>query len=475
MLWLCLKFPFLALDVFAQEEGPAVAVSRQYVESASPAALEAGVCIGMGLSAVLALVPGIRVHERQPELEQELLSTLACWAEGVTPTVSLAPPDELLLEIGGCLRLFGGLPALCTKTRKALEDQGFSAIHAVAPTPLAAQWLARAGEEAACMEMASLSGYLSALPVEVMDVVNARNMKTFAALGVCRIADLFALPAAGLRRRFGSVLPLRLAQALGEVPDPRESFVFPERFAQRLELPSRVEHAGMLLFAARRLLGALCGWLGARASGVVELRFLLEHEDGLPESVMWLSMAEASADLQRMERVLRERLEHYRLNAPVWRIQLCADAPRPLSGCSLGLFGQDAAMALAPVIERLRARLGKDAVQTLAVVADHRPECASVLMSSGQKGLAVPVDGKPRPLWLLPAPEALAECQGVPQRGGNLLRLTGPERIESGWWAQGEDAAGDVRRDYYVACTVRHEWLWIFRDADGWWLHGVFA
>jgi len=69
----------------------------------------------------------------------------------------------------------------------------------------------------------------------------------------------------------------------------------------------------------------------------------------------------------------------------------------------------------------------------------------------------------------------LPECNGVPQRGGDLLRLAGPERIESGWWGQDEDATGDVRRDYYVACTARHEWLWIFRDADGWWLHGFFA
>jgi len=475
MLWLCLKFPFLALDVFAQEEGLAVAVSRQSVESASPAALEAGVCIGMGLSAVLALVPGVRVHERQPELEQELLHTLACWAEGVTPVVSLAPPDELLLEIGGCLRLFGGLPALCTKTREGLEGQGFAIIQAVAPTPLAAQWLARAGEEEACTEMGLLRQRLSDLSVDVMGSVNPKDMKTLAALGVSRIADLLALPAAGLHRRFGSVLPLRIAQALGEIPDPRESFVFPERFAQRLELPAKVEHAGMLLFAARRLLAALCGWLGARASGVMEVRFLLEHEDGVPESVMGLSMAEASADLQRMERVLRERLEHYRLLAPVWRIQLCSDAPRPLSGRSLGLFGQEAAVALAPVIERLRARLGKDAVQTLAVVADHRPEYASALMSSGQKGATGPVDCKPRPLWLMTTPEPLAECHGVPQRGGDLLRLAGPERIESGWWSQGEDATGDVRRDYYVACTVRHEWLWIFRDVNGWWLQGFFA
>lgn len=475
MLWLCLHFPFLALDIFPREEGPVVAVSRQCVESANPAALDTGVRPGMGLSAVLALSPGIRVCERQPEREVELLRTLACWAEGFTPTVSLALPNELLLEIGGCLRLFGGLEALLGKIRRELDGQGFAAFAAVAPTPLAAQWLTRTGDEETCTEPAQLRTRLGELPIEVIGCLNAKDMKTLAALGTQRVGDLLSLPTAGLRRRFGGGLPLSLAQALGEMPDPREAFVFPERFAQRLELPAKVEHAGMLLFAARRLLAALCGWLGARASGVVECRLLLEHEDGIPASELVLALAEASADLQRLERVLRERLEHYRLEAPVWRIQLCADAPQQLSGRSLGLFGQDAAMALAPVIERLRARLGKDAVQALAVVADHRPECASAFIPQEQKDNKPELPRKPRPLWLLPEPKALPECNGMPQRGGDLLRLAGPERIESGWWTLGEDETGDVRRDYYVACTARHEWLWIFRDADGWWLHGFFA
>jgi protein ImuB len=56
------------------------------------------------------------------------------------------------------------------------------------------------------------------------------------------------------------------------------------------------------------------------------------------------------------------------------------------------------------------------------------------------------------------------------------MRLAGPARIESGWWQQGEsNGAGDVQRDYFVAATPHGEWLWIFRDARGWWLQGVFA
>lgn len=485
MLCLCLRFPCLALEVFPPESGPAVVVAQQRVHAANAAAQAAGIGAGLRLAAALALAPGLLVHERQPEREAAWLHMLACWSEAFTPHVSVAADNELLLEVGGCLRLFGGLDALRERVRAGLVAQGSVAVQGLAPVPRAAQWLARAEVEEACLDLDELPEVLAGLPLTVMDGLTPAHLRTLSALGVRRLGDLLALPAAGLQRRFGAALPLQLAQALGDRPDPREAFVFPEVFAERLELPAKVSEAAMLLFALRRLLAGLAGWLAARASGLSSCRILLEHEDGVAASVLPLNFAEPTADLARFERVLRERLEHYRLTAPVWRVQLLADQAQALGGRSLGLFGQEAAQALAPVIERLRARLGEAAVHGLACVADHRPECASRAVLEAQAGGAAVAAPGSRPLWLLARPQALLERAGVPQHEGAILRLAGPERIESGWWADGNEprpvsaphqaASGDVRRDYFVACNPRGEWLWVFRDAQGWWLHGVFA
>jgi protein ImuB len=57
----------------------------------------------------------------------------------------------------------------------------------------------------------------------------------------------------------------------------------------------------------------------------------------------------------------------------------------------------------------------------------------------------------------------------VPHHGGPLKLLAGPERIESGWWDGNE-----VARDYFVAQTLEHELVWIYRArgaAGGWFLH----
>jgi protein ImuB len=79
-------------------------------------------------------------------------------------------------------------------------------------------------------------------------------------------------------------------------------------------------------------------------------------------------------------------------------------------------------------------------------------------------------------LWLLHAPQPLAERADGPHWHGPLQLLTRGERLESGWWDAGEaGAAGDLQRDYFVARNPQGQWAWIFRDAAGWFLHGLFA
>ena len=73
----------------------------------------------------------------------------------------------------------------------------------------------------------------------------------------------------------------------------------------------------------------------------------------------------------------------------------------------------------------------------------------------------------------MPSPRPLAETAAVPQHGGALHLLAGPERIESGWW----DGA-EVARDYFVAQAPDRSLVWVYRsrsEPGGWFLHGLFA
>ena len=399
-----------------------------------------------------------------PALSASELGSLACWAGRFTPRVSLAE-DGLLLEIGGCLRLFGSLDALRSQVVQDLAEQGIAAGSAVASTPQAALWLAEGGGD----ELDALSITGITWPAGVQEKL--------VRFGLRRLGELRRLPSAALSRRIGRQATTMLVRAYGEVLDPRVDFVFPLRFQQHIELPVPADNAPALLFAARRLTAALAGWLAVRRAGVRECRLDLVHRQ--ETTVLPLRFADATHDGGRLERVLRERLQRLQLKAPVEALRLAAEQVEALPGASGGLFDDGLAKeSMAALIERLRARLGEERIFGLGVVADHRPECAT---QRPFPGVPMGVVGHARPFWLLALPEPMSEIADRPYRHGPLQLLAGPERIESGWWQEGEmgqAGVGDCRRDYFIARTADARWAWIFRELrapGGWFLHGWFA
>ncbi|MGE5248213.1 MAG: Y-family DNA polymerase, partial [Verrucomicrobiota bacterium] len=283
MLWLCIHLPRLSAEVVLRggiAREPFVMVAgeggRQVVVAAGPAALAEGLRPGIALSAANALVPGLSVFRRDEAAEAASLTRVAAWAGRFTPVVSLAPPREALLEVAGSVRLFGGLESLMRQAGEGLREIGYTAFLAAAPTPLGASLLARARPGARVTGMAELGRELASVPLECLELpLETRN--ALEGLGVRRFGDCLALPRAGLARRFGDALPRFLDRALGALSDPRERFVLPPRFDGRLALHAEVFAAEPLLFAARRLLLELSGYLEAVGGGAAELRLTLFH------------------------------------------------------------------------------------------------------------------------------------------------------------------------------------------------------
>lgn len=494
MLWLVLHFPLWPLEAQPLRQSPSAVVSRGRVLVADGAAQQAGVIGGQKLSTALGLQPGLTVFERDEKREQDGLDHLACWAGRFTPTVSLAQPSALRLEIGSCLRLFGGVQAIVDAVLEGCAEQACSVRWAVAPTPLGAHWLAMADARLICHDLSEMAAALAVLPCDLPDW-SPEISRRLDAFGLKSLGEMRRLPSAGLHRRLGEGPINDLARAWGELPDPQRSYVFPESFEQKIELPSRVEHAEALAFVGQRLFAALAGWLGVRQLLVRSCRLLLTHDDGAVSELL-LRFAEPAADEARFVRLLREHLGRLTLSGPVEALCLKADEVIARPGGSVPLFAQAATGEGTLVcLERLQARLGAGAVHVLGHVPDYRPECAtreinvlSNLASQSTSTVALKPDlsGAARPLWLLPAPQALVEQAGSPCWHGPLKLLSRAERLESGWWDEGEtladaaretklQASGDLRRDYFVARNPQGQWAWIFRDAGGWFLHGLFA
>lgn len=489
MFWAAIHCHRLELDRAERagtQEWPLALCAGPLVVQVSAAASRLGIEPGQRRATALAIAPTLQLIEHQPVAAREALEQVATWLLQFTPQLSLQAGDGIVMELQASVRLFGGREALLQRIRTGLTELGFSAHLATAPTATAA-WLLARWQDGACIEHESLlTSALARLPVELMTHA-AAHAQALAAVGIRHFGDLARLPRSGLARRYGAALLTEIDTALGRQAEPRRWFQAPETFSVRLELLSRVEHSEGLLFGAQRLLRQLCGWLAARHLATREVLLQAEHESGRhhhPPTSMTLRLAQPSREENRLIGVLRERLAVARLPAPVHALQLSCQHTVALPGTHADLFPGPQADRdeLGRLIERLQSRLGRDQVQRLEGVADHRPEAAyridAVDPSRQVRHASVtplPVGGMPRPVWLLDKPLPLTEQRQRPCWHGPLTLLAGPERIETGWW----DGA-EIQRDYFIAEDPSAGWVWIFRtradkDRGGWFLQGVFG
>jgi protein ImuB len=488
-LWFCIWLPQLPLEAVASASEPgaplAVVEERHGIHRilmADAAARAAGVIPEQAANSALALLPTLRLEERSLLREQQALEGLAAWLERFSSFVSMAGPDLLLLEIAGSLRLFGGLPSLRQALSRDLRELGFAAALAIAPTPLAATWLARASRRVCIRDTANLGSALRRLPLACLDWP-ASLCEALSGMGVTTVGDCLRLPREGFTRRFGARCLLDLNRALGHLPDPRSSWRAPERFCGDYEMTAEQTDRELLLNICGELLQAHERFLLARQLGTQRLSFSFFHLKGSATELR-LGCARAERSATRWLELLQIRFEQLVLPEPVIAVRLRGGMTQPLQAESgdLPLHGKPGApqrrFSIAQLAECLIARIGDQSVQATTMVAEHRPQYAwrshSLLADGSSNTHAEPLPYLQRPLWMLPEPALLPADSGCPVHQGCRLRLVeGPERLETGWW----DEDG-IARDYYTALRPDGRRLWVFRNRNhesSWYLHGYFG
>ncbi|ANY87365.1 MULTISPECIES: Y-family DNA polymerase [Pseudomonas] len=472
MLWACIVFPQLALDSVLRErdnpDAPLVLIGgpqqRRVLQSVNTAAAALGLRAGQTLTAARALADGFTCVETDPARIEQLQQLLAAWAYRFSAQVSRHYPRALLLEVGSSLGLFGPWPVFQARLRQELDALGLRHRIVLATNPVAARMLANGHDGLAVTTIEVTRTALACMPVHKVGLP-PEAATAFARMGLRRLGEVLALPRDALARRFAAQVQVHLDQLLG-LRSLGLAFHQPaERFEERLELNFDVESHQALLFPLRRLLSDLAVFLAGRDCGVQRFSLYLEHAQG-PATELKVGLLAAERDAARLFELARGRLEALRIPAPVRNLRLLAEDLPPFVPQHQVLFDPRAQQAQPweQLRERLRARLGDEAVKALSAEADHRPECAWLPVEQGALGL-LPVAPGSRPGWLLPEPQPLSEA--------GLRRLGQAERIESGWWD-----GGDVRRDYYRIETRDGLRGWAYDDLSKpgqLWLQGWFA
>lgn len=474
MLWACILLPQLALDGVlrrhATPDAPLALVTgpaqRRVLRAVNEAGKAAGLRAGQSLGAAQALCSNFATIEYDTAETDRWHDFLAAWAYRYSSLVSRDFPSALVLEVEASFKLFGPWPPFEAQLRHDLDELGFRHRIALAPNPYAARALANVHDGLAITAPEPLHNALGHLPVErsglAPDVATSLRR-----MGLRKLRQLFALPRAALGQRIGVEALRHLERLTGELPTPLRHYQPPDAFQTRIELNYDVESSQALLFPLRRLTGDLAAFLAGRDGGVQRFSLVLEHERCADTEIHIGLLAPERSPTMLFE-LARGRLEQVRVPAPVRGVQLIARELPPFVPAGRDLFDTRPQQAVPweQLRERLRSRLGDEAVHGLAVRADHRPERAWQTEALSLRQAPAPL--LPRPGWLLPRP--------VPLRDHRLQILAGPERLETGWWDS------DVRRDYYLVQTSLGQRAWAFRpagddnaNASPFMLHGWFA
>lgn len=473
-LWLCLRFDQLPLQCLSRcEQQPVVVLAAQRVLRANDCAAALGIREGMGTATVRALAEGeaVQLLERDEAAEQRCQQQLCCWAYSITPTLYIWRGDCLQLEVGSCLNLFRGLDALLAEVSSGTGSRGYRVQYGLAQTPRAAWLLSFASGDAAMAIQQPLAERLAPLPLTLLDTFSS-TVDSLRRAGLHTLGDILALPPAALGRRCGKEFTHFLQQVLGQREDLQADYQPPATFSDEHWFGYEVKANDELLPAVQQLLQSLCRFLRNTQLQTSDINWQLIGIDHKPREICVRS-ASSHSDWKNWYQLTCIRFEQLQLTSSVEGLALICEQLRPGQLESIDLFSpRNQREPLAGLLDRLRNRLGLQAIEKVGCRDEHLPEFAVHVSSErpGDEHSTSPHCAQ-RPFWLMAQPQALRQHNSRLYWNGALDLVYGPERIEDNWWREA------ISRDYYVATDKGGQHYWVFRDrlARQWYIHGVFA
>lgn len=486
---------FVARDeapvAFVESAGNAVRIAAVDIEAA-----RLGITPGLTLADARARVPALEVFDADPHADLDWLERLAAGCARYTPTVSLMPPDALILDIAGCVHEFEGEAPLARDIEARMARRGIRVRHAFGDTPGIAHALARYAGAPAPDER----GAVRRLPVAALGLDEEASVALSRA-GLKTVGDVMGRPLATIAARFGEEAASAIRQLSGEQALPLvarrniEAVSAIRRFAEPI---ARSEDALTIL---TELAAEAIATLAERHEGGRRWEARLFRTDGEVQSLR-IETGQPTRDVDLLMRLLRERIDS--LADPLDPgfgydlVRLDVPLAERLDAAQLKLEGGEASStAVAALVDQLATRLGKDRVRRIAPRDTHIPEQAELMLpATAPQPVAhwpTPEPGEPplRPIYLFDPPQRIESIaaeipDGPPHRFRwrrtvhEVARAEGPERIAGEWWRRHDTAI--PTRDYFRIEDRRGRRFWIFRhglysenEAPAWYLHGLFA
>ena len=475
-LWLCLRFPLLPLECLPPDtERPVAVVESQRIVAANELALSAGIKPGHSSSTARALIEDgeLRLLNRDRNREAQVIEQLLCWAYGFTPTLEAWHGNTLQLEVGSCLKLYLDVNRLNDALKRKLAYRGFTVASGLAPNRWSAWLLSHTNSRSSTGDDVNRQAALTTIPLRILLSIPGndfqQSVERLEKAGIKTLGQLLNLPPSSIARRCGKPLHQWL-QALTTTSDRLATdFLPPQQFKDSFWFGFEIRHSNELQPAMEQLLEGLAGFLTSAQLTTTTINWHMLRAQGGFQSLT-VKSSEAHRSVERWLKLSALQLEHYSLEENIEGLSLDVSELQQEVMTENDLFGDSRSNeSLYSLIDRLRARLGLQAVQYLDLREAHLPEFSQLLTQ--EQPAAAPLKAYPgqRPFWLLEEPHPIRAWNDQLFWNGPLELIYGPERIEDNWWDQ------PTSRDYYVARTEEGQPIWIFQNRHNqrWYVQGV--
>ncbi len=275
-----------------------------------------------------------------------------------------------------------------------------------------------------------------------------------AKLRVHTVADLLALPEAGVAERFGPEVARLHGLARGDRPTPLQPAAERLPVAASVPFDEPVADTGRLVAVVSRLLEPLLARLADRGEAAAALHLALRLDTG-EQCHHRLRPAAPARDAAPLAALVRLRLAGRPVAAGVVEVgvRLEGVVAAPTQATLLPPHPHHDREAAAEALARIAAELGDRVVGRFVLHDRHLPERRFTL----------------EPLAALPAPRPPAGAtphlvRRIARHPQAVLpppphqRLAGPFRIATGWWTT------EMVRDYWFARGPGDALVWLYRD-----------
>ncbi len=496
--YMSIWFPYLTTDWLTTKKPelrtlPVVFTAKDHgrlmITAVNPVAERQGLLPGFTTADAKATVAGLQVFDDIPDKAIQLLTAIGEWSIRFTPSVAIDPPNGLIMDISGCVHLWGGEERYFIDIVSKLDGRGYDTRAGIADTIGAAWAIARFGKGSSIIASYTHATALLPLPAAALRL-EAETLERLRKVGFRTIGSFIGIKRSALRRRFGEGLLQRIDQALGTSNEVVIPLRPPAPYEERLPCLEPIRTAPGIEMALQSLLEMLCSRLQKEGKGLRTAVLKCYRVDHKVIQVA-IGTSRTSRNITHLFKLFELKIGQIEPDLGIELFVLEATQVEELTAAQEAIWSPACYTLESPevgeLVDRITSKLS-DAVVCRYLPQEHYwPERSLKITTSLADRPTTYWHSRPRPTQLLIKPEPIQVTVQSPDYPPmlfiyknelhNIKKADGPERIEREWWL--ED--GELR-DYYIVEDEYGQRYWVFRSGQyssdkesKWFLHGFFA